>query len=79
MNLDQGPDYDGPERRRAPHLTDAQLDDIAERAATRAVKKMTDDAYKAVGKSVLDKLLWLIGLLVVAGYLWAQSKGLVKP
>lgn len=58
--------------------TAAEIDVIAEAAATKAVAKITDDAYKAVGKSVLDKLLWVLGVLTVASYLWARNNGLVK-
>lgn len=69
-------EYTGPERRRAPHISDEQLEEIAERAADRAVKKLTDDAYKTIGKSVLDKLFWIVGVLAAAAYFWVQAKGL---
>lgn len=60
--------------------TKEEIDTIAEQAASRAVQKMTDEAYKMVGKSVLNKLLWLIGLMVMGLYLWLDKHGMVpKP
>ena len=59
-------------------LTDEQIDEVAERAADLAVKKMTENAYKAVGKSVIEKLFYIVGVLTLALYLWAKEKGLVS-
>ena len=59
-------------------LTDDQIDEVAERAADLAVKKMTENAYKAVGKSVIEKLFYIVGVLTLALYLWAKEKGLVS-
>lgn len=58
-------------------LTDQQIDEIAGRAADLAVKKLTEDAYKAVGKSIVEKLFWIIGVATVGLYLWMKEKGLV--
>ena len=68
--------YEGPERRREAHLTDAQIEAIAEKAATKAVKKMTDDAYMAIGKSVTSKFFTIVGVvtLVVVGWLQVSGK-----
>lgn len=62
----------------AAHVSDDLIEEIAERAATKAVKKMTDEAYIAIGKSITEKFFYIAGVLCVAGYLWAQSKGLIK-
>lgn len=70
--------YEGPERRREVHISEAQIDAIAEKAATRAVQKMTDDALKAVGKTVLEKFFTIVGLLTVAALGWAVSKGWIQ-
>lgn len=59
-------------------LTEAQMDKIAERAATKAVEKLTDRAYREIGKSVVSKFLWIVGVLSAAVFLWFQSKGLIK-
>lgn len=67
--------YDGPERRREPHLTDAQIEAIAEKAATKAVKKMTDDAYMAIGKSVTSKFFWAVGVITLVAISYLQLSG----
>jgi predicted metalloenzyme YecM len=55
-------------------LSDEQIDMIAEKAAERAVQKMTDDAYKAIGKTVIEKLLAGIGICFLAFYFWLEHK-----
>jgi hypothetical protein len=69
--------YDGPDRRKEPHLTDAQIEAIAEKAATKAVKKMTDDAYRAIGKSVTSKFFTVVGVLTLVAVAWLQVTGKV--
>lgn len=77
--IDPAP-YAGPERRThmPAQLTEEQVDAIAERAAKKAVELMTRDAYAAVGRSVVQKALWVIGVLAVAAYVWASQHGLIK-
>lgn len=58
--------YEGPERRRAPVLTDEQIEHIAQKAAELAVQKMTTEIYASVGKSILHKLFWGIGVVAAA-------------
>lgn len=72
--------YEGPERRAKAHLTDDQIEDIAdiaEKAAEKAIEKLTGDVYKAVGKSVVSKFLWIVGALSVGAYLWLKKTGIV--
>jgi len=71
----QSDDYTGPERRREPHLTEEQIEKIASLAADKAVKKMTDEAFKAVGKTVVEKLFWIAGVLVIGAFAWLQATG----
>lgn len=66
------------ERRAETHLSDDQIEAIAEKAATRAMQKMSDEMFKAVGKNVVQKLFWLIGMASVGVYLWLQSRGYIK-
>ncbi len=58
-------------------LTEEQIEEIAERAAERAMAKLTDHMYKQVGKSVVSKLFWIVGIISVGLYLWLKQKGLV--
>ena len=67
-------EYTGPDRRREVQLNDDQIEAIAEKAAERAVQKLTDSAYKAIGKSVIEKLFYIVGVCSVALYLWLQTK-----
>src|SRR5262245_56955844 len=39
-------------------LTDAQIERIAEKAAAKAVEKMTGQLYQEVGRSVVSKVLY---------------------
>ena len=52
-------------------LTDAQIDEIAEKAAERAFQKI----YQNVGKSVLTKLTWTVGAAVVGLAMWLSGHG----
>lgn len=55
-------------------LTDRELK-IAQVAARIAVREMTDEFYKNVGKNVVQRFLVLVGALVV-GFL--AGKGFIK-
>lgn len=66
------------ERRRPITLSEEQLDEIAERAAEKAISKLTDHVYLQVGRSVVNKLLWIIGAVFAGGYIWLHSKGYMK-
>lgn len=59
-------------------LTDAQIEKIAEKAAEKAVAKITDRVYRDVGKNVVQKLFWIVGVISIALFFWLQSKGLIK-
>jgi len=47
-------------------LTDAQINEIAEKAAEKAFEKI----YQNVGKSVLTKLAWSAGAAVLGLAMW---------
>lgn len=70
--------YSGPDRRGALTLSNEQLEIIAEHAAEKAVKKMTDAFFKELGKRVFQMLVWMLGAVLVGLFLWAQSKDLIK-
>lgn len=69
MTMNPKPDF-------AP-FTEEQIEEIAERAAERAMKKLTDHMYKEVGRSVVNKFFWIVGVISVGMYLWLKQKGLV--
>ena len=63
-------DYHGEERRQHPPLTEEMMDAIAERAA----KRVMDNVYREVGKSLLTKLVWAVGVIGVAIAMWLSGK-----
>lgn len=58
--------YSGEERRKTPALSDEQIEHIAQRAAELAVAKMTTEIYASVGKSIIHKIFWGVGLVASA-------------
>lgn len=57
-------------------LSDEQIEAIAEKAAEKAVAKITAVVYQNVGKSVVERAFWLIGALAIGLYFWLSSKGI---
>lgn len=60
-----------------PLHNDSKLAEIAERAAERAIEKLTNHVYQQVGRRVVEKLFYIIGVCVVGLYLWLKSKGVI--
>lgn len=54
-------------------LTDAQIEQIAERAADKAFERV----YTQVGKSVLTKLAWFLGAAVIGLSMWLSGHGVL--
>lgn len=69
-----------PVDRRKPsvQLTDEQIEEIAERAAKKAVEQMTNQIYLEVGKGVVKKALYLLGAFIVGAGIWAKAKGWIS-
>lgn len=59
-------------------LTEEAVEEIAERAATKAYEKMTTQVFMLVGKSVIERVLWIIGAILLWLYFYLQSKGIIK-
>ena len=77
--MDEESVYSGPERRTRQPLSDEQIESIAQRAAELAVQKMTTDVYASVGKTVLQKVFWIVGVVATAMVLGnASIKELLK-
>lgn len=75
VNTDQ---YKGPERRKEVYLSDDQVKMIAEEAAREALKQMIDDGYKAVGRNVVEKGMWILGVISCGVFAWLAAKGFIK-
>lgn len=54
-------------------LSDAQMDAIADRAATR----VEDKFYRNVGRKLVEKILWLLGIVVVGLTVFLTGKGVL--
>jgi hypothetical protein len=63
-------EYTGEERRAHPPLTEEMMDAIAERAA----KRVMDNVYREVGRSLITKVVWAAGVLGVAIAMWVSGK-----
>lgn len=62
------------ERRQSIMLTHDQVEEIANRAADKAIEKITDQIYQQIGRGVLNKLLWIIGVVATGLYFWLHDK-----
>lgn len=51
-------------------LTEEQIDHIADRAAKKALMTV----YAEVGQSVIKKLAWLMGILVISALMYFAGK-----
>lgn len=51
-------------------LTEEQINEIAEKAARRALQIV----YAEVGQGVLKRLAWLVGVVVIGLALWLAGK-----
>ena len=70
--------YEGEERRARGILSDEEIEIIAERAAEKAMLKMTNQLYQDIGKGVISKLLYLIGIVTIAAWAWLHANGWIK-
>lgn len=61
----------------APNLSEEQIELIAEKAAAKAIEKLTTHVYQEVGKSVVSKLFYIVGACALGVWLWLKSKGIV--
>lgn len=67
------PTWNGEERRKETHLTEAQLDAIAEKAASKAVSKMQAKAYETIGKTFVERIYITIGFAIFCVVMYAKG------
>ena len=53
------------------YLTEHDIDEIAEKAAERALEKV----YAQVGQNILKKITWLLGISAIGLVMWLGSNG----
>lgn len=58
-------------------LTNEQIEEIAERAAQKAVRIARDNFYKDVGRAAISKWLIAIGIFTVGFYAFLRNKGVL--
>ena len=56
-------------------LSEEQVELIAERAAEKAVTKLTDHIYTEIGRGVIKRIVYVCGAFVVGIVLWARKQG----
>ena len=61
---------DGEERRKNVGLTDEQIEIIRERILA--------SVYEDIGRSLVKKVLWILGALLAALLGWLAAKGYIK-
>jgi hypothetical protein len=76
INLPNQPPVE--DRRMTISLTDAEIDLIAEKAAEKAVAKLTTAVYREVGQTIVQKFFWIVGLCGAGLYVYMQQKGWIK-
>ena len=57
------------------HISDEKLEELANRAAQKAVERALQQMYVEIGRGVLRKAAWVIGVGVVALGVWLNTHG----
>ena len=55
-------------------LTDAEIEKVADKAATKAIEKLTTMAYLEIGKGVVAKVFKIIGIIAAFGVFYWHDK-----
>lgn len=71
-------EYDGPERRRKL-LSEEQIEEIADRAADKAVDKLKREAVNEVGVWTIHKIKWIFTIATLFVFVWLVKNGYIKP
>jgi len=71
-SFSQCPRYDKHE------LSDDQIEEIAERAAKKAIGMARDEFYQDVGETIVGKFKWLVGAIAVGIFVWLAQHGIIK-
>lgn len=66
------------ERRANPALSEEVIEDIAERAADKAIKKMEDKVFQQVGRTFINKFFKFVGVVILGAAYFLINKGIIK-
>jgi hypothetical protein len=56
-------------------LTDEQIEELVERVTERVI----ENVYLSIGRSVVKKFFWIVGVASLAVLTWLASAGHIKP
>ena len=59
-------------------MEEESIEKIAEKAADKAIAKLTAHVYQEIGRNIVGKFLWLIGAITAGMAIWMHGKGLLK-
>ena len=59
------------ERRTAPAMTEEQLEELANKVAERLAAR----TFETIGRSVVKRFFWAVGVLTAGAWAWGQHKG----
>jgi hypothetical protein len=60
----------------ATQLTEDEIDMIAEKAAEKAISKMTGLMYQEVGRTIITKFFFIVGLIAVGIMVGLKAAGI---
>lgn len=60
-----------------PHLSKKDMNRITEETAKKTIEMLEDKIYLRIGRGVVRKFLWLVGLATVSVVAWLHSKGIL--
>jgi hypothetical protein len=66
--------WDGTERRKISGISDEDVRDIADLAADIVEERF----FARVGRALWEKLLWVAGAVLVAGFAWLHGAGKIS-
>jgi hypothetical protein len=70
--------HEGDEEERTFTLTQADLVAIAEQGAQQAFDKITTRLFVFVGKSLLERIFWILGLTCAGIYIFLKNNHLIS-
>lgn len=60
-----------------PHVNDEAFERLTDEVANKVIERLENKLYLRIGRGVVHKVLWLIGLCTVSVAAWMHSKGLI--
>jgi len=66
------------ERRTVIPLSEEQIEEIADRAADKAVSRLHARFYQEIGQGFVSRSFTILGVVIVAAWMWLSSHGFIK-